>query len=88
MNINWALRLKNKATLMSIILTVIALVYSCLETAGYAPEVPQPEIVAIAEKVVYLLALLGIVVDPTTEGVSDSTRALNYQQPAANAKTE
>ena len=28
-----------------------------------------------------LLALLGIVVDPTTEGIGDSERALGYDEP-------
>ena len=28
-----------------------------------------------------ILALLGIVVDPTTEGVSDSNQAMTYEEP-------
>jgi phi LC3 family holin len=28
-----------------------------------------------------LLVILGIVVDPTTEGVSDSNRAMSYEEP-------
>ena len=31
--------------------------------------------------VIDLLCLLGIVVDPTTDGVSDSTQALDYSAP-------
>lgn len=81
MNINWKLRLQNKVTLTSIILTVVALIYNVLETAGYAPTVPQPAVVGIAEDIVYLFCLLGIVVDPTTQGASDSARAMEYQKP-------
>ena len=88
MNINWKLRLQNKATLLAIIVTVIGLVYNCLETAGYAPAVPQSEIIVIAEKFVYLLALMGIVIDPTTEGTSDSARAMSYTTPAKKGDAE
>ncbi|MCB6567326.1 phage holin, partial [Desulfovibrio desulfuricans] len=33
-----------------------------------------------------VLSILGIVVDPTTNGVSDSARALEYSNPAPNVK--
>lgn len=82
MNINWKLRLQNKVTLTAIIVTVIALVYKVFAAAGYAPAVPEAEVIEIAEMVVYLLALMGIVIDPTTEGASDSVRALHYDSPA------
>ena len=36
---------------------------------------------AVVNAVFALLAILGIVVDPTTDGVGDSNRALNYVQP-------
>ena len=35
-----------------------------------------------------VLAVLGIVVDPTTEGVSDSDRAMTYDAPYSDAETE
>ena len=82
--INWKLRLQNKVTLTAIIVTIVALIYKVVEAVGFAIIVPQSEILEIAEMVVYLLALLGIVVDPTTEGASDSMRALHYDEPATN----
>ena len=30
---------------------------------------------------VYILVLIGVVNDPTTSGISDSKRALDYQEP-------
>ena len=33
-------------------------------------------------------AALGIISDPTTKGLSDSSRALTYEKPAENAKQE
>ena len=34
-----------------------------------------------------ILAMVGIVTDPTTQGVSDSNRALTYDKPAKNSTT-
>ena len=69
MNINWALRFKNKVTLTAVVVQVIAIVYAILGMAGIVPK--------IGENVI----LLGIVVDPTTAGANDSTQALGYTEP-------
>lgn len=81
MKINWKLRLQNKVTLTAIVLGIIALVYKVLSIAGIVPDVAQAEIESVAGMVIELLLLLGVVVDPTTEGLSDSTRALTYDKP-------
>lgn len=46
----------------------------------------QEQLVAIIGTVFALLALLGIVVDPTTEGFGDSERALSYERPYPKAE--
>lgn len=81
MKINWKLRFQNKATLMSIIVAIIALVYQILALLKIVPAVSQSQIIEVVSMVVNILVLLGIVVDPTTEGVSDSERAMNYKKP-------
>lgn len=80
-NINWKLRLQNKVTLTSIVLQIISLVYMILAAAGITPSINESVIVAIAETIIGILALVGIVTDPTTAGISDSTQALNYVAP-------
>ena len=79
--INWKLRLKNKVTLTAIIVAVIAFVYEILDLLGITPAIPQESIVNVVKMVVYVLTILGIVVDPTTEGAGDSKRALEYEVP-------
>lgn len=81
MKINWKLRFKNKTTLTAIIFAIIAIVYKILDVAGVIPSVEQDSLKEIAEMVIFLLCLLGIVVDPTTAGTSDSDRAMNYEKP-------
>lgn len=81
MKINWSLRLKNKTTLTAIILAIIALVYQVLGLFGVVPGISESQITEVAGMVINLLCLLGIVVDPTTSGVSDSNQAMAYSTP-------
>ena len=81
MKINWTLRFQNKVTLTAIVLGVVALIYQILGILGIAPTITQNEIVQVVAMVIDLLVLLGVVVDPTTAGVSDSERAMSYIEP-------
>lgn len=81
MKINWKLRLQNKTTLAAIVAAIIALVYQILGLIGVVPAVSQGAVEQTASMVINLLVLIGIVVDPTTAGTSDSTQAMNYTEP-------
>ena len=81
MKINWKLRFQNKTTLTAIILALVALVYQVLGLFGVVPKISEDELTTVIGMVINLLCLLGIVVDPTTDGVSDSARALTYDPP-------
>ena len=72
--INFKLRLQNKATLVAL----ISAVFLMLQQFGL--EIPH-NIQEGVNTFVVILVLLGIVVDPTTKGVADSERALNYNEP-------
>lgn len=74
MTINWKLRFKNKATLAAIIATAILLA----QQLGL--KLPD-NINDVANTALTLLVLLGIVNDPTTTGLSDSSRAMSYTEP-------
>ena len=67
--INWKLRFKNKATLLAIASTVILLI----QQLGF--KLPD-NIADIVNTFLTLLVLLGVISDPTTEGISDSPKAL------------
>lgn len=81
MQINWKLRLKNKVTLTTIVLNVIGIAYMILALLDIVPSVSESEVVEVALLIIELLGLLGIVVDPTTAGASDSQQAMNYEKP-------
>ena len=75
MKINWKLRFKNKATLAAIVATALLLV----QQLGF--KLPD-NISDVANTALTLLVLLGVVNDPTTSGITDSKRALDYKEPS------
>ena len=79
---NLKLRLKNKATLLAIVLAAVAFVYQVLGLCGVAVPITEDQAIQIAGIIINLLVGLGILVDPTTAGVGDSTRAMGYEEPS------
>lgn len=84
--INWKLRLKNKTTLLTLLLTVVAFIYQILGIFEIVPAISQDTVTQIITLVINMLAMLGIIVDPTTKGISDSQQALGYEAPKVDAK--
>lgn len=81
MNINWKVRFKNKTWLLTFCVGVLAFVYQVLGLFGVVPGISQETVTEIIGMVVNILVMLGIVIDPTTSGVTDSSRALTYEEP-------
>lgn len=81
MKINWKLRLKNKATLAALVACVVAFVYQVLGILGITAPVSQDQVTQGVSLVINILATLGVLVDPTTSGAGDSSKALTYKKP-------
>ena len=83
MKINWKVRIKNKMFWLSIIPAVLLLIQTVAAPFGYKFDfgVLNQQLAEIINTAFVVLAILGVVVDPTTHGVNDSTNALNYDQP-------
>ena len=81
MKINWKVRLKQPSFWIATIPVVITFVYSVLALIGIAPSITQDTVQNLFLALVAVLAQFGIVVDPTTKGVSDSDRAMKYNKP-------
>ena len=81
--INWKVRLKSKAFWLALIPAILVLIQVCAAPFGYNWDFAglQTQLIAIVNAIFVLLSILGIVVDPTTAGISDSKRALGYDEP-------
>ena len=83
MKINWKVRLKNKIFWVSIIPALLLLIQQICSLFGVTLDFSDlsDKLIAITGTVFSALALLGIVNDPTTQGLSDSARAMTYEKP-------
>lgn len=81
--INWKVRLRNKTFWLSIIPAVIVLIQVVADLCGYVLDLGEigNKLIEVVNAVFVVLAILGVVVDPTTAGVKDSTRAMTYEYP-------
>ena len=83
MKINWIVRIKNKAFWMALIPALAMVGQAVAALFGYTIDLGTwvGKVQAVVNAVFALLAILGIVVDPTTDGVQDSDRAMGYVEP-------
>ena len=83
MNINWIVRIKNKNFWITFIPAVLLLIQVIAAVFGYAIDLGElgNKLLAVVNAVFTVLTILGVVTDPTTAGVSDSTQAMTYKTP-------
>lgn len=83
MNINWRVRLRNKAFWLAIIPAMIVLIQAIGAPFGFRWDfgVLGDQLKAVVEAAFCVLSILGIVNDPTTEGFDDSKLAMTYNVP-------
>lgn len=81
--INWKVRLRNKAFWLAFIPAALLLVQTVAALFGFALNLGDigDKLLAVVNAMFALLSILGVVVDPTTQGVGDSQRALGYVEP-------
>lgn len=81
--INWIVRIKNRNFWLAVIPAVLLLVQTVAAVFGYTLDLGDigNRLIAVINAVFGVLVVLGVVVDPTTAGVSDSNRAMNYTKP-------
>ena len=78
MKINLKTRLKNKTFVITMSTLIVAFVYQLLALFGVVPKISEDAVTETIGIAVNLLAGLGVLVDPTTDGISDSERVLTY----------
>ena len=81
--INWQVRIKNKSFWLSLIPAVLLLIQVVAAVFGFELDLGDlgNKLLDVVNAVFAVLAILGIVTDPTTAGVGDSQQALGYTTP-------
>lgn len=81
MKVNWKVRFKNRVWLSSFFCTVITFAYNILAMFEIFPAITQNYVIQIVNEILMFMALIGVITDPTTEGLNDSNRAMSYEEP-------
>jgi phi LC3 family holin len=83
MKINWTVRIKNKNFWISFIPAMLLLAQVVASVFGYSLDLGElgNKLLAVVNAAFGVLAIVGVVTDPTTKGISDSDQAMTYEKP-------
>jgi len=80
MKINWKIRLKHKPFLFGTFSLLLLLIQQIGALFGYNTTIYNEQVTDIFNTVLAMLVLFGVVSDPTTPGLNDSERAMEYNK--------
>lgn len=83
MMINWKVRLLNKTFWLTLMPALALLLQTFLAVFNVKIELGETidKLLVFINALFAVLMIIGIVNDPTTSGISDSARAMTYEQP-------
>lgn len=84
--INWKIRIKNRSFWTALIPAVLILIQMIAKVFNYELNLTElgTNLINVVNSAFVVLTILGIVIDPTTEGIGDSIKALNYEKPKSD----
>lgn len=82
-NINWTVRIKNKAFWIAVIPAVLLLIQVIAGVFGFTLNLDDlgSKLLDVVNAAFSVMVILGVVIDPTTEGIGDSEQAMTYTEP-------
>ena len=81
--INWRVRIKNRNFWITLIPAILLLVQVIAAVFDYTLDLGKlgTKLLEVVNALFAVLAILGIVTDPTTAGIRDSEQAMTYNKP-------
>lgn len=88
--INWKVRIKNERFWLSIIPAVLVFIETVFAVFGVVIDLGDigQKILAVVQSLFMILAIAGIINDPTTSGYKDSQLAMTYEIPKVDPVEE
>ena len=85
---NWRIRFKNKNFWLAVIPAVLLMAQAVAALFGVQLDLGDlgNKLLVVVDAVFGVLVLIGVVTDPTTEGLGDSRQAMTYTEPKARWK--
>lgn len=86
--INWRVRIRNKNFWLTLIPALLLLAQGIADMFGYNLELGNvgDKVLTVVNAAFAVLTILGIVTDPTTDGIADSQQAMTYTTPRKEGK--
>ena len=81
--LNLKVRMRNKTFWITLIPAVIVMVQTLCSVCGYSIDLGDlgNKLLGLVDTAFIILGVLGVINDPTTEGIADSEQALTYEHP-------
>lgn len=81
MRINLKVRMKNACFWLTFAPALVSFIYSVLSCFEIVPAISESMVINVITSIITALSTMGVLIDPTTEGMFDSARALLYEKP-------
>lgn len=81
--INWKIRMQNKTFWLALVPAFLLLIQAVAQVFNISVDFTNlnKDLLNVVNALFVVLTILGVVTDPTTKGLSDSTQALTYSKP-------
>lgn len=81
--INWKIRMQNKTFWLALVPAFLLLIQAVAQVFNVSLDFTNlnKDLINVVNTLFVVLTILGVVTDPTTKGLSDSTQALTYSKP-------
>ena len=81
--INWKIRMQNKTFWLALVPAFLLLIQAVAQVFNVGLDFTNlnKDLLGVVNALFTVLAIVGVVADPTTKGLSDSTQALTYSKP-------
>lgn len=81
--INWKIRMQNKTFWLALVPAFLLLIQAVAQVFNVSLDFTNlnKDLLNVINALFVVLTILGVVADPTTKGVGDSTQALTYSKP-------
>lgn len=78
---NLKVRLKNVTFWITFLPMCISFIYQVLSLFNIVPKISENDVINVITTIITFLGNIGVLIDPTTKGITDSAQAMTYEAP-------
>lgn len=78
---NLKVRLKNVTFWITFLPMCVSFIYQVLSLFNIVPKISENDVINVITTIITFLGNIGVLIDPTTKGITDSSQAMTYEVP-------